>query len=72
MNLKMYIEASTHYIEASTHYIEASTQPMTVVAPATSLSIHQVLAPLQLGASLQIRAPPLHQRQLTQSWNSKQ
>ena len=44
------------------------TQPMTVVSPATLLSIHQVLlAPLQVGANLQIRAPPLHRRQLTKS-----
>ena len=45
---------------------------MTAVAPATSLSIHQVLAPLQVqvGANLQIRAP-LHRRQLSQSRNSK-
>ena len=47
---------------------------LTVVAPATSLSIYQVLlvlAPLQIWANLQIRAPPLHRRQLTQSRNSK-
>ena len=49
---------------------------MTVIAPATSLSIHQVLlahspSPIQVGANIQIRTPPLHRRQLTQSWNSK-
>ena len=35
---------------------------MTVVGPVTSLLIHQVLlvlAPLQVGANLQIQAPPL-------------
>ena len=52
------------------------TQPMIVVlvAPVTSLSIHQVLlllAPLQVGANLQIRALPLHRRQLTRFRNSK-
>ena len=36
------------------------THPMTVAALATSLSIHKVLlVPLQVGANLQIRAPPL-------------
>ena len=44
---------------------------MTVVAPATSLSIHQVLlAPLQVGANLQIRAPLLHRIQLTQEFKA--
>ena len=50
MDLKMNLEASTHYGDVET-------RPMTVVlvAPATSLSIHQVLlAPLQVGANLQI------------------
>ena len=48
------------------------TQPMTVVAPATSLSIHQVLlTPHQVGANLQIRVPPLNLRQWTRSLNSK-
>ena len=41
------------------------TDHMTVAALATSLSIHQVLlAPLRVGANLQIRAPPLQRRQL--------
>ena len=53
---------------------------MAVVALANSLWIHQVrLALLQVGAIIyiiyklykQIRAPPLHRRQLTQSRNSK-
>ena len=52
-------------------------QPMTItmrvvlVAPATTLSTHQVLAPLQIRvpALAQAVAPPLHRRQLTR--NSK-
>ena len=71
MDLKMNFEACTHYGDPTYEYDSSSSSNLVIDTNFMCKELYgKVLAPLQVGANLHIRAPPLHRRQLTQSRNS--